>query len=118
MLTVSITRSQDTTDVREVSFPFWMATEIAVDLNRLDRVESINELQGLMIDNLKQQISTLSSKILNQQQQISLLQSTNEILVTQLEAERAKDPKSGFWKWIWKVLAAGAAGFVVGSLSN
>lgn len=95
-----------------------MATEIAVDLNRLDRVESLNQLQGHMIENLKDQVKTLTEKTLNQAEQISLLNSTNDILEAQLEAERAKDPKAGFWKLAWRALVAGAIGFVVGSLAN
>lgn len=114
MLTASIMRSQDTTDVRPVTFPFWMAKEIAIDLNNYKRLQALQEISDMEVAayiRLTKNLQEITSK---QALQMDLLKSNNSSLEKQLEIWKTKKELPLFAKWL---IGAGAflAGYFVGS---
>lgn len=59
LLIVFTARSQDTTDKRSVTFPFWMAKEIALDLEEKSRMEANEKIKTMELATLTSLIKSL-----------------------------------------------------------
>ena len=108
--------SPDTSDIRPVSFPFWMVREIALDLEEKSRLEAQQEL-------LEQEIGTYNLLVLGLEKekrnlvlQLELLGRNQQLLLSQLEATRKGKPEKPI-KWILRLIAALGTGFILGSLN-
>ena len=108
--------SPDTSDIRPVSFPFWMVREIALDLEEKSHLEAQQEL-------LEQEIGTYNLLVLGLEKekrnlvlQLELLGRNQQLLLSQLEATRKGKPEKPI-KWILRLIAALGTGFILGSLN-
>lgn len=63
MLLACEMRSQDTTDIRPVTFPFWMAKEIALDLAEKEKLEGLMEVTELQLLNYGALVDGLEGRI-------------------------------------------------------
>lgn len=125
MWTVSTARSQDTIpeplptplDLRPVSFPFWMAKQIALDLEEKHRLETELQLMELQLLGQRSLVAGLEEREMNRLLQIELLEKNQQLLQVQLEGARAKAQQKGSqWIWMLRFLAALGSGFVLGRL--
>lgn len=105
--------SQEGTD-NKVVVDFEIGKFILLDLEELDRFRELETVNQDISRNLKQQIEYLNRISNEKTNQISLLQDTNSILKTQLEAEKLNKPKSNWLTWSLAVLAAFGTGFILG----
>lgn len=86
---------------------------IALDLVELDRFREVDSVNAVLIDNYKSQLSLLEETSKSKSSQISLLQSVNDILTVQLEAEKENKPKSNWFVWTLAVIASFGLGAVL-----
>ena len=127
MSTVSTMWSQDTIsnsnwnlefenrDLPPVSFPFWMAREIALDLEEKDRLQQEVQLLWLEKETLARLVSALEQKDRNRLLQLELFEKNKGLLEIQLQAEK-KINKGDWITWILRVLGAFGAGFLLGRI--
>ena len=80
MLTVCGMRSQDTTDVRPVVLPFWMAKEVALDLSEKERLEEMAEITALQLLKYQLLVKGLEKNNFDFGLQVELLQRKNKLL--------------------------------------
>ena len=112
----SYSQTDTTKDTRPVTLPFWVATEIAVDLEEKDRLDRVVKVQVLGISNLQSQISTYELILTGKNASLELKDRFINILQTQYDAlKETKDPKytfNDFLKDAGKVLIGVAVGVV------
>ena len=106
--------SQD--DTNKVVLDFNIAKLVALDLEEKDRLVVVDSINKIEIKNLNSQVGLLESAYSDKSSQIGLLSNTIQILNSQLEAEKLNKPKSNWFTWALAVVAAGGAGFVIGSM--
>ena len=133
MLTVCAMQSQDTIssnnwnlefknwdfpsgDLRPVSFPFWMAQAIALDLEEKDRLENEVRLLGLEKETLVYLVKGLEQKDRNRLLQLELSEKNISLLEVQLQAEREIRKEDGWMLWALRLLGALGAGFLLGRI--
>ena len=116
LLTPFTVRSQDTTDNRPVVFPFWMAREIAFDLNELEYLRATDEVNSLQLVKYEALVNSLQEISEKKDQQLTLQKKIADNWRVQYEAEEAKKPKFSTWEKIGTGAAAFLVGFFVGSI--
>ena len=102
-------------DLPPVSFPFWMAREIALDLEEKNRLQQEVQLLWLEKETLARLISALEQKDRNRLLQLELFEKNMGLLEIQLQAEK-KINKGDWITWILRVLGAFGAGFLLGRI--
>ena len=102
-------------DLPPVSFPFWMAREIALDLEEKDRLQQEVQLLWLEKETLARLVSALEQKDRNRLLQLELFEKNKGLLEIQLQAEK-KINKGDWITWILRVLGAFGAGFLLGRI--
>ena len=102
-------------DLPPVSFPFWMAREIALDLEEKDRLQQEVQLLWLEKETLARLVSALEQKDRNRLLQLELFEKNMGLLEIQLQAEK-KINKGDWITWILRVLGAFGAGFLLGRI--
>ena len=102
-------------DLPPVSFPFWMAREIALDLEEKDHLQQEVQLLWLEKETLARLISALEQKDRNRLLQLELFEKNKGLLEIQLQAEK-KINKGDWITWILRVLGAFGAGFLLGRI--
>lgn len=110
-------RNPDTLDLRPVCFPFWMAKQIALDLEEKHRLETELQLLELQLQAQASLVLGLEEKEKRRLLQLKLLNENLHLLEIQLEGERTKaKQKSSQWIWVLRLLAALGSGFVLGRI--
>lgn len=116
MLTVCEMRSQDTTDVRPVVFPFWMAREIALDLSEKERLEALAEVTdlqllnyGILVEGLERQQDALGLQLVLERKRIGILE-------LELKMERERKPGKGTFVWVLRLIGALGVGYFLGHI--
>ena len=102
-------------DLPPVSFPFWMAREIALDLEEKNRLQQEVQLLWLEKETLARLVSALEQKDRNRLLQLELFEKNMGLLEIQLQAEK-KINKGDWITWILRVLGAFGAGFLLGRI--
>lgn len=102
-------------DLPPVSFPFWMAREIALDLEEKNRLQQEVQLLWLEKETLARLVSALEQKDRNRLLQLELFEKNKGLLEIQLQAEK-KINKGDWITWILRVLGAFGAGFLLGRI--
>jgi hypothetical protein len=127
MWTVFGMRSQDTIanpdrhfsrDTRSVSFPFWMAREIAVDLEEKSLLKAREELLLLEIGTWKLLVGGLEQEKATMELQLELLQKNQQLLQSQLKAARSTRQTAKDLKWVLRMTAALGVGYILGNLNH
>lgn len=85
---------------------------------RVEVLEVAIQKQGAVISEQAVQINSLKQQVTDSELQNALWKKNYQLLNTQYEAEKASKPKDKTLAWILRMIAAGAVGFVVGSLAN
>ena len=106
----------DTTDIRPVSFPFWMAQAIALDLEEKDRLEQEVLLLGLEKEILEKLVNVLEQKDQDRLLQLELSGKNCKLLEVQLQAEREIKKEDSWMLWALRLLGALGAGFLLGRI--
>ncbi len=109
-------KNKDSLDTRPVTLPFWVAKEIALDLEEKDRLERIVTVQVSEISNLKGQISTYDLVLTGKNASIELKDRFISILEVQLESERAKKVSKYGFNDLLIDLGKVALGMLIGGL--
>ena len=113
-----ITVNRDSTDVRPVSFPFWMVREIALDLSEKDHLEGLQELSLKEIALLRTLAAGLERNSRHKSLQISLLKAQITSLEVSLKTGRRRRPRDQLWHRLLQMAGALGIGYVLGSLST
>lgn len=108
-------RSQDTTDKRPVTFPFWMAKEIALDLEEKSRLETNEKITSLELATLTSLIESLEKSNQNRNLQIELLKSNNKLHQQQLTTSKLQKSNPGTFTWILRLMACFSLGYLIGN---
>ena len=106
----------DTTDLRPVSFPFWMAQAIALDLEEKFRLEQEAQLLVLEKETLEHLVKGLKQKDQDRLLQLQLSDKNRKLLEVQLQAEREIKKEDGWMLWALRLLGALGAGFLLGRI--
>ena len=107
---------RDTTDTRPVTFPFWMAKAIALDLEEKNRLEQEVQLLVLEKETLEDLVEDLEKKDQGRRLQLELLEKNQNLLEVQLQAGRKTEKGEGWVLWTLRLLAALGTGFILGNL--
>jgi hypothetical protein len=98
----------------KVILDFEIAKMIAFDLEEKDRLVIVDSVKTIQIQNLNKQVEVLEEVSGSKSTQISLLYDTNQILQSQLEAEKLNKPKSKWFTWVLAVIGAFGTGYILG----
>lgn len=113
--TVFTAQSQDTTDNRQVTFPFWMAREIALDLEEKSRLEANEKITAIELATLTSLVKSLEKTNQTKDLQIELLRSSNALQQQQLTTSKLQKQYPGTFTWILRLIAAFSIGYVIGN---
>ena len=114
VLTVSTARSQDTTQNKQVCFPFWMARRIALDLEEKQRLEATARVTTRQLEALAA-LQTGTEKTARQKDlQLALLQ--KQVLLLEKRPKKRPDPPNNSLLWALRLTAALVCGYLLGSL--
>ena len=116
MSTASVMRSQDTTDVRPVVFPFWMVQEVALDLVEKSALEYREKIMMLELSKYKAVVSNLEKTISNRELQLQLLRKENDLLQSRLEFKKSNRIRNNSFFWLLRLIGALGAGYLIGNL--
>ena len=119
LLTVCEMRSQDTTDVRPVGFPFWMVQQIALDLEEKSRLEAREGILLLELSKYRELTAGLEKTASDGELQLHLIQKENRLLQSRLESIRAMRPAKKYGADLSQILSligALGAGYLLGRL--
>ena len=103
-------------DLRPVSFPFWMAQAIALDLEEKHRLEQEAILLVLEKETLERLVKGLEQKDRERLLQLELLEKNRKLLEVQLKAEREVKKEDGWLLWALRLLGALGTGFLLGRI--
>ncbi|MGM0934615.1 MAG: hypothetical protein ACQEWD_14345 [Bacteroidota bacterium] len=116
LLTAYTARSQDTTDSRSVAFPFWMAREIALDLEEKSRLEANEKITAMELATLTSLVKSLEKTNQTKDLQIELLKKNNILQLQQLTTTKLQKHNPVTFTWILRLIAALSVGYVIGNL--
>ena len=108
----------DTSDTRPVCFPFWMAKQIALDLEEKRRLEDLHRLDSLQLTGYRKLVAGLEQQQQHRELQRVLLQKQVSLLELQLKGEKQIRPSNGTLTWTLRLLAALGAGYLFGLASG
>ena len=111
MLIASISYSQST-----IQITLDQAKQAIINAQKVESLSSQLEAKDVAIFNLKDGVSLLENLYGNEQQKNKLLQETNNILTTQLEAEKETKKKSTWLRDALIIIGVFCGGFVAGSV--
>ena len=103
-------------DLPPVSFPFWMAKEIALDLSEKEQLESLQELSLKEIALLRTLTAGLEETSRHKSLQITLLETRIKTLEVSLQSASMKKPRDNLMHWLLRMAAALGVGYVLGTL--
>ena len=104
----------DTTDLRPISFPFWMVREIALDLEEKQQLELETQLYALELETYQKLVESMEKQEQQRQLQLELLHKNSSLLEAQLQAEKQGTKGTGTLVWSLRLLGALGAGFLLG----
>lgn len=113
ILTASISYSQDFIQITPDQ-----AKQAIKNAQRIEVLEVAIQAQGTVISKLQIQVTELKEIVLLQESENDLLEKSNDILQTQLEAEKTKKPKFSTWEKLGIGAGAFLLGFFVSSISG
>ena len=119
LLTACAMRSQDTTDVRPVVFPFWIVQQIALDLQEKSRLEAREGILLLELSKYKELTAGLEKSGGERELQLHLLQKENRLLQSGLalpQATRTAEEFRAGLSQILSLISALGAGYLLGKL--
>lgn len=109
-------RSQDTTDNRPVTFPFWMAREIALDLEEKSRLELEANISAMEISALNNLVAGLEKINSERLLQLDLVKDNSLLMELQLLSYRSAKPKNNTINWWLRLLGAFGLGYLIGKI--
>ncbi|MGY5846599.1 hypothetical protein ACW6QP_04205 [Salegentibacter sp. HM20] len=109
-------RSQDTINEPYLSIPYWMAKQIALDLEDRARLMALENISAMEISTLRALITNLESSNAKQTLQISLLQENNLILTRQFQSCKSSKPGNNTFLWLLRLMGAVGVGVVLGRI--
>ena len=111
ILTASLSYSQGTIQITTDQ-----AKEAIKAKQRVQKLESALQVQGLIISEYKIQVKDLKESGGHLSAELDLWKKNYDLLKTQFDAEIAKKPKDKTFTWILRCIAVAAVGYVAGSL--
>ena len=106
----------DTTDLRPISFPFWMVREIALDLEEKQQLELEAQLYALEVEAYQKLLESMEAQEQQRRLQLELLGRNISLVEAQLQAEKNSVKSTSKMQWYLRLLGALGVGFVLGRL--
>ena len=92
------------------------AKQAIINAQKVESLSARLEVKDVVIFNLQDGVSLLENLYGNERQKNKLLQETNDILTTQLEAEKATKKKNTWLRDVLIIIGVFCGGFVAGSV--